>query len=613
MSICFSVIVSVMLFACIMFISEAVLEKNLLNISCYLSGIPFLICVLVAARLSFRRAEISSHPHWGAAHGNLLDGHQGTCPEAVLLLGAGSFGDIYLRALQKDPGAKYRAVGFLDEDAANVGLCIHGVTVHGTFDDLKTVCRRLTEKGEQPKHIIFTDRKAIRAPDAVAKIMKDAEILAIPVWQLVPPTEMRSARNLSGFELKKTVNVLDLLPRPQARIDLCALNRLMRERTVLITGAGGSIGSVLTHQIFSFKPKRVIIIEMNELNNYTIEMEMREQFPDVEIHCYLCNIRDRRRVNEIFARHRPDLVFHVAALKHVPIVELNPCEGVLTNTIGTRIVADAARRVKALAMVQVSTDKAVNSTGVMGATKRLAELYCQAQDRYEEDEGWHTRFMTVRFGNVLGSSGSLIPLFQKQLNKGGPLTVTHPEMKRFFMTINEATKLTLQACAYGLEQQTTHGKGEIFVLDMGEPVKIVDIANRFIELAGFTPGRDIKIEFVGCRPGEKLFEELFDTSEERRDPNIPGILSAVSTGFELENLQAHFRHLERLAKIGSDEEVLIYIQKLLPSFQPGALARNKTCSRNNLAPRIDVENFLKLKSRSGIRGANGLDKLQPHH
>jgi len=294
-------------------------------------------------------------------------------------------------------------------------------------------------------------------------------------------------------------------------------------------------------------------------------MELQEKFRDVPRVSYLCNIRESRRVDEICERHQPEIVFHAAALKHVPMVELNPCEGVLTNAIGTMNVAEAAKRVGARAMVQVSTDKVVNPTGVMGATKRLAELYCQALEIEGESDPDNSRFMTVRFGNVLGSSGSLIPLFKRQMDRGGPLTVTDPEMTRFFMTIREAVELTLQASAYGLEQDV--GRGEIFVLDMGEPIKIIDIARRMIRLAGHVPDKDIKIEIVGLRPGEKLFEELFDESEKRVNCVVPGVLGAVPSPVPIQTLRSAFAQLRQRAEIGDAVGMFKVVQGILPAFR----------------------------------------------
>jgi O-antigen biosynthesis protein WbqV len=310
------------------------------------------------------------------------------------------------------------------------------------------------------------------------------------------------------------------------------------------------------------------VLDNCEFNLYSIDLDLAENFSGVERSAHLCDVRDPRRLENVFAQHKPELVFHAAALKHVPMVELNPCEGVLTNVCGTMNVAEAVRRWGAVAMVQISTDKVVNSPNVMGATKRLAELYCQSLDLECAKIVGAPRFVTVRFGNVLGSSGSLIPLFKRQLARGGPLTVTHPEMKRFFMTIREAVELTLQASAYALERKL--GSGEIFVLDMGEPIKVIDIARRMIRLAGFAPDKDVQIEIIGRRPGEKLFEELFDETERRVAPPVPGVFGAVPTPVPLSVLYDTFERLHGFASAGNTEGVFGTMRCILPGFRAGS-------------------------------------------
>jgi FlaA1/EpsC-like NDP-sugar epimerase len=333
---------------------------------------------------------------------------------------------------------------------------------------------------------------------------------------------------------------------------------------VLITGAGGTIGSELARQIAALGPSRLVLLDSSEFNLYAIDLELREQHAAVPSRPVLCNIRDRERVMGLFAAERPELVFHAAALKHVPMVELHPDEGVLTNVVGTRNVADAAAEYRALAMVQVSTDKAVKPTSVMGATKRLAEFYCQALDLEGNGGARGARFMTVRFGNVLGSSGSVLPLFERQLARGGPLTVTHPEIERYFMTVQEAVALVLQASAHGLEEATA--RGQIFVLDMGRPAKIVDVARKVIRLAGMRPDIDVKIEFTGLRPGEKLYEELFDDTEDRLEGGIQGIFVAVSKSINLEVLRRLFDELAAVSGRRDHAGVSRLLAHAVPSY-----------------------------------------------
>ena len=482
----------------------------------------------------------------------------------VLLVGAGDAADLYLCALQRDFSASYRPVGILDDGTAPEGFYVRGVPVLGSIADFDAVIRKLGRRGVSPRHLIFTEGASTFAEGVLDALIDQADRQGMAVSRAAPVLELRNPKSENRFEVRP-IELTDLLERPQAALDKAVLSRMIENRRVLVTGAGGSIGGELTTQVASFRPSELVIIDQCEYNIYAIDLELGERFPSLKRTAYICDIRDTSRLQEIFDQHRPELVFHAAALKHVPMVELNPCEGVLTNALGTMNVANATRRCGARAMVQISTDKVVNATSIMGATKRLAELYCQALDLESASDPDPVRFMTVRFGNVLGSSGSLIPLFKRQLARGGPLTVTHPEMKRFFMTIREAVELTLQASAHGLEQQL--GQGEIFVLDMGEPIKIIDMARRMIRLAGYVPDQDVKIEIVGCRPGEKLFEELFDDHERRVESPVPGILGAVPHPVPLPVLQRAFAKLHSSAKAGDRQEVISLIAEILPSYQ----------------------------------------------
>lgn len=482
----------------------------------------------------------------------------------ILLAGVCPSTDLYLRALQRDPASSYEPVGILDDGTEQQGLVLRGVPVLGFLADFESVFANLELQGKRPRHLIFSESVAQYGEHLVQHLIQQAEQRGIAVSRLSPATELRNARTENRFELK-TIELTDLLERPQTALDQAALRRLIFGRRVLVTGAGGSIGSELTQQIAALLPSELILIENSEYNLYVIDVELREKFGDIPRQAYLCDVRDTLRVNEIFDHHRPELVFHAAALKHVPMVEFNPCEGVMTNTIGTMNIAAATQRINARAMVQISTDKAVNTTNVMGASKRLAELYCQALDIDDKAKPNTPRFMTVRFGNVLGSSGSLIPLFKRQISRGGPLTVTDPGMTRFFMTIREAVELTMQASACGLEKGVK--RGEIFVLDMGEPVKIIDIARRMIRLAGYTPDKDIKIEIIGCRPGEKLFEELFDDAEERVASPVAGVLVATSKSLELLVLREVLARIGASAAAGDEHTMFLVIKELLPHYQ----------------------------------------------
>jgi FlaA1/EpsC-like NDP-sugar epimerase len=550
-----TLIASLVLTACLFFYSRlAFVPRSTIAIE-----VMTLVSFLAATRLSFRQQDLKTF--MPSLRGGTMMRSDALVP--ILLVGAGDEADLYLRALQRDRTSSYLPVGFLDNASSEDGTMLRGVPVLGTTQDFEAVLADLESRNQRPRHLIFTAPLSSFDAQVAETLIDQADRRGLAVSRLNPVTELRNPRVTDQFELRP-IELTDLLERPQVALDVATLRQFIYGRRVLVTGAGGSIGSELTRQVAALGPSCLVVLDSCEFNLYSIDLELAESFPNLPRSTHLCDVRDPARVNELFAQHRPELVFHAAALKHVPMVELNPCEGALTNVCGTMNVAEAAKRWRALGMVQISTDKVVNSTSVMGATKRLAELFCQALDLEGMQEAGSPRFMTVRFGNVLGSSGSLIPLFKNQLARGGPLTVTHPEMKRFFMTIREAVELTLQASAYGLEKNL--GQGEIFVLDMGEPIRIVDIARRMIRLAGYTPDEDVKIKIVGCRPGEKLFEELFDESERRVTPPVPGVLGAVPTPVPLPVLYAAFKALHRYAERGDCESLFGIIRSILPNF-----------------------------------------------
>lgn len=516
----------------------------------FLLVVPAFGTLRVLARSTELTGETTRDPaHRSAAAAN------GKIP--VILVGTGASCDLFVRSLHNQE-SKYEPVGIIDDARNTQGLYFHDVKIIGSLLDADAVIERLKYYDQLPQRVLLTEPVTHFESDGIRKLTRWAEANSITVSRLAGLEELGSESN--GI---RTVNPEDILDRPQKAVERSMLREMFKGRRVLITGAGGSIGSELTRQIASFEPAELVMIENTEYNAYSIDMDLGQNFPDVARRIYVADIRNAARVNTIFERHRPELVFNAAALKHVPMVELNPCEGVLTNVIGTRNVADAARNVGAIAMVQVSTDKAVNSTSVMGATKRVAEFYVQAQDRVTNETDEETRFFSVRFGNVLGSSGSLIPLFQRQISEGGPLTITDPKMERYFMTIREAVQLTLVAAARGLNLENSHG--EIFVLDMGRPVKIVDLAERMIRLAGLEPYEDIDIKFIGIRQGEKLFEELFDVTEDHRESGIPGVSSAIPEGVSAARLRAMILQLEQAAQDGND----LGVKKLLKEVVPG--------------------------------------------
>lgn len=454
----------------------------------------------------------------GASHG-----------PAALIAGAPDAVEYVLRQREFGLIDGFVPVGVLDEGEADLRRKMHGVPILGGLGAFNRVVFDLKKRGAAPEALVIaaTATEAVNAD--YSSLASRATTLGLKVIRASRASAGGSRVELKDFDLS------ELLGRPPVRLDHEALSRTIRGRKVLVTGAGGSIGSELVRQVASYGPGKLVLLELSEFNLYQIDHEIRQNFPDLDVAPILADIRDRAHVMRIFEEHSPDLVFHAAALKHVPLVELNPCAGVHTNLIGTRNIADAARKARAKAMVQVSTDKAVNPVGMMGATKRLGELYCQALDLQSERDGAPTRFFTVRFGNVLGSSGSVVPLFQRQLRDRLPLTVTHKDMTRFFMTIHEAVSLTLHSAHSGLANNTKRGR--IFVLDMGEPIRVVDIAHRMIRLSGLKPDVDVEVKFIGMRPGEKLFEELFDKREQRLASTIEGVFEAEPSSLPLATLE----------------------------------------------------------------------------
>jgi FlaA1/EpsC-like NDP-sugar epimerase len=483
----------------------------------------------------------------------------------VLLIGAGDAAEMFIQAMTRRTHSDYQPVAILDEAERRVGRHIRGIPVMGSTEDLTAVVERLRARGMPPQRLIFT--KPDMAPERLRRLVDHAGQLGLTVARLPRLTEFRSA---AGDEVEvKPVAIEDLLGRAQNVPNRGAMKALIAGRRVLVTGAGGSIGGELVRQLAEIGPSRMVLVDNSEFNLYSIEMEVRERLPDLPVRAVIGDVRDRDRIAALIGEERPELVFHAAALKHVPMVEANPLEGVLTNVIGTRNVAEACRVHGVAAMVLISTDKAVNPTNVMGATKRLAESYCQALDLAGAVQGGRTRFVTVRFGNVLGSTGSVVPLFQRQLAAGGPLTVTHPDIKRYFMTMREAVELVLQASALGVGGIDGAGAGEsgkIFVLDMGEPIRIVDLARQMIRLAGRRPDKDVQIVFTGLRPGEKLNEELFHAGEALQPTVLKGILLAAPRTADYAFLARGIDELQAAVAAARIDTVLSLIARSVPEY-----------------------------------------------
>ncbi len=492
----------------------------------------------------------------------------------VLLVGDGEGADLFLRALGRGRGAFYRVLGLLAPSARQTGRRIQGQPILGTIAETEQILEKLAATETPPRFLVVTTD----LPGAtLGHLLECADRAGLAVRRAPDPTRLASAAasasaaSGAGLDLRP-IAIEDILNRKQVPLDRDGMARLIAGRRVLITGAGGSIGAELARQVAGFGPAEIGLLDNGEYALWQIDLELAEAHPTLARRALIADVRDGARLRAVCERFRPDLVCHAAALKHVPMVEANPLEGLLSNAVGTRNVADAARAAGAAVMVQISTDKAVNPTSVMGAAKRLAEMYCQALDLAAREKTGGLRCITVRFGNVLGSTGSVVPLFQRQLAAGGPLTVTHPDMRRYFMTVREAVGLVLQAAVVGTTAPdfSQAAAGGIFVLDMGEPVKIVDLARQMIRLAGLRPESDIAIRFTGLRPGEKLFEELFHGQEPPAPTRYPGLLMAAPRTADLAIISRALDELAGACRRGQEGQALALLSRLVPEFTHNA-------------------------------------------
>jgi FlaA1/EpsC-like NDP-sugar epimerase len=462
-----------------------------------------------------------------------------------LIVGAGNAGEALLREMLRRRDANYDVVGFIDDDPAKQGMSIHGITVLGTVEQLPKVCQKSA-----------IDEIAIAIPSATRKqlrhVVQVCQGTALHFSTVPSLTDIASGK--FSVSQMRHVDIDDLLGREVVQLDMAQLEKFLKDKVILVTGAGGSIGSEMCRQVCAFGPKLLLLVEQAENPLFFIERELRKNFPDVPMKAVICDITETARVNQVYKDHHPQVVIHAAAHKHVPLMEGNPGEAIKNNVVGTRNMADAADAFGTDDFVMISTDKAVNPTSIMGSSKRIAEMYIQDLNNTSK-----THFMTVRFGNVLGSNGSVIPIFNKQIADGGPVTVTHPEMTRYFMTIPEASQLVLQAATMG-------SGGEIFLLDMGEPVKIVDLARELITLSGFRPGEDIEIEFSGLRPGEKLFEELSIEGEDMIATGHPKIAIWKTISKERQTLRSGIEKVIDIAHTQDRSEIVATIKELIPEF-----------------------------------------------
>lgn len=464
--------------------------------------------------------------------------------QKVLVVGAGQAGAGLLREMKRS--RDFLPVGIVDDNPRKHGLDIHGVRVMGGLDDITKI------SSEFDVDLIF-----IAIASAKSSLMQRLVILcekANVSFQTLPSIDAIDSCHVN-LESMRTVSIEDLLGRDQVQIDWDKISSSIANKCVLVTGGGGSIGSELCRQIARFRPNTLIILDNNEYNLYSVDVEFAEQYPDVKRVISLTSVTDKTGIEHVFKKFKPQMVFHAAAYKHVPMLENQIRIAARNNIIGTRIVAELSVEYAADKFILISTDKAVNPTNVMGSTKRVAEIYCQNLNKRVS-----TEFITVRFGNVLGSTGSVVPLFRDQLKSGGPLTVTHPDMQRYFMTIPEATHLIMQAMVNGCG-------GEIFVLDMGEPVKISYLAEQMIRLAGLQPGKDIEIKYTGLRPGEKLFEELFHSAEALVKTEHKKLFKAQFREINWDSLLLAFKKVESACNKNLDLEIIRLVKSLVPEFK----------------------------------------------
>ena len=486
----------------------------------------------------------------------------------VLLVGAGDSAELFIRDLARN-NANYRVAGIISTTNTRVGRNIHGVEILGSIKEITEVVQDLTRIGPPPQRLVITSEK-LEGLD-VRALLDTADSLGMTLSRLPALTDFKQGTSPNHEIAIRPIDVEDLLGRPQTTLDHNSMEKLIKGKRVLITGSGGSIGSELVRQISNLKPNSIALVENSELNLYNIDLELSKLYPNLPRQTLIGDIRDKRRIEEIFKEFKPNLVFHAAALKHVPMVEANLLEGLATNVLGTIIVANAALIYGVSTFVQISTDKAVNPTNIMGASKRIAECYCQALDAenaLKERKGAKikTRFVTVRFGNVLGSTGSVVELFRKQISAGGPVTVTDPKMKRYFMTVREAVVLVLASSVLGTLNPDQAGK--IYVLDMGEPLLIIDLAKQMIRLAGLIPDKDIEIKFTGLRPGEKLFEEIFHDMEELIQTSHSGIFLASPRFNNMIYVKSQIDILKSAIKTNDHIAARQVISSLVPEYDP---------------------------------------------
>ena len=518
-------------------VTLAVLAKQAINPAFYIVNVMVIIVGMVSLRIAYRtmrRIVMKTELRQNASDS-----------QRVLIVGAGEAGNMIVRELFKRPELKKMPVGVVDDDKNKQGKCVYDVPVLGTIDDVEHIVKNHCID----EIIICIANINPKRKREIINICKktDAKIKTIPgIYEIIDEKV-----NITKF---RDVQIEDLLGREPIKMNLDDMNGIIKNKIIMVTGGGGSIGSELCRQIVKYEPKQLVLIDIYENNAYDIQQEIKRHFPEIDLKVLIASVRDEHKMDKIFEQYKPEIVFHAAAHKHVPLMEDSPCEAIKNNVFGTQNVVNLSDKYNVKKFVLISTDKAVNPTNIMGATKRCCEMIVQTKNKTSK-----TEFVAVRFGNVLGSNGSVVPLFKKQIEEGGPVTVTHEEVTRFFMTIPEAVSLVLQASAMAKG-------GEIFVLDMGEPVKIIDLARNLIKLSGFEPNVDIKIEVTGLRPGEKLYEEvLMDEEGLQKTSN-----NQIRIGRPIEIDKAEFKKelniLKRVADNDQDEKVDLIMKSIVPTY-----------------------------------------------
>ena len=491
----------------------------------------------------------------------------------TLVFGTNSHSIALMQWLNKTSTVQYKVVGFVTRNKARSKTRIQELPVY--YVENQSSPEWFLRKNNVTT-IIFPDYKTLNEEtDCIALCIEMGLTVLVS-----PPFEGLGSNNKVQFQMKP-IQFEDLLGRDEININMELISSQTTDKTILVTGGAGSIGSELVRQLATFKPKLIIIYDIAESPLHNLRLEMEKSFPTLKFVPIIGDVRSQKRLDYVFRKYEPDIIYHAAAYKHVPLMEENPCEAVLTNVVGTMMLSNMALKWGVKSFVMVSTDKAVNPTNVMGASKRISEIYIQSLASHMVGTDKTTNFVTTRFGNVLGSNGSVIPYFKEQIEKGGPVTVTHPDIIRYFMTIPEACRLVMEAASFG-------NSGEIFVFDMGSPVKIVDLAKKMIELAGFIPGKDIKIEFVGLRPGEKLYEELLNDSEHTIPTAHKKITKAQVRQYDFNEVKTAIKAIIAASEEVDIEMTVQLMKELVPEF----------ISQNSPYEKLDKQKFQDLLPNS---------------